>query len=79
MIKFIYEAKYQFLINKRESIDLKHFNDSNAFVQYSNSMVDIHKKIEDCNPNKRRKILTAFDDLIADMLTNKTLNPIVTE
>ena len=30
-----YEAKYQFLINKRESKGLKHFNDSKAFVEYS--------------------------------------------
>ena len=31
------------------------------------------------NPNKRRKILIAFDDMIADMLSNKRLSPIVTE
>ena len=30
-----HEAKYQFLINKRESTGLKHFNDSKAFVEYS--------------------------------------------
>ena len=29
-----YEAKYQFLINKRESTGLKCFNDSNAFIEY---------------------------------------------
>ena len=27
-----YEAKYQYLINKRESAGLKHFNDSKAFI-----------------------------------------------
>ena len=27
-----HEAKYQFLITKRESTGLKHFNDSKAFV-----------------------------------------------
>ena len=31
-----YEAKYQSSINKRESIGLKHFNDSKAFIEYSN-------------------------------------------
>ena len=31
------------------------------------------------NPNKKRKILTVFDDMIADMLSNKKLNLIVTE
>ena len=35
--------------------------------------------IEECNPNKKRKILIAFDDMIADALSNKKLNPIVTE
>ena len=26
-----YEAKYQYLINKREKVSLNHYNDSNAF------------------------------------------------
>ena len=30
-----YEGNYQLLINKRESIDLNHFNDSKAFIEYS--------------------------------------------
>ena len=29
--------------------------------------------------NKKRKILIIFDDMIADMLSNKKLNPMVTE
>ena len=33
-----YEAKYQFLINKRESTGLNHFNDPKAFIEYSNYM-----------------------------------------
>ena len=32
-----YEAKYQFLINKRKSTGLKHFNDPKAFIEYSNN------------------------------------------
>ena len=42
-------------------------------------MVDIYKDIDDYNPNKKRKILIVFDDLIADMLSNKKISPIVTE
>ena len=42
-------------------------------------MDDIFKNIEEYNPNKQRKILIAFDVMIADMLCNKELNPIVTE
>ena len=34
-------------------------------------MNDIYKKIEDHNPNKKRKILIFFDDVIADMLDNR--------
>ena len=41
-------------------------------------MVDIYKNIEDY-PNKKHKILLVFDDIIADMLSNKNLNVIVTE
>ena len=42
-------------------------------------MDDIYKNIEEYNPNKKRKILIAYDDMIADMLSNKKRNPIVTE
>ena len=34
-----YEAKYQLLINKRESTGLKYLNDSRAFIEYSNDML----------------------------------------
>ena len=39
----------------------------------------IYKNIEEYNPNQKRKILIVFDDMIPDMLSNKKLNPIVTE
>ena len=78
-VKDPYEAKYQLLINKQKSTGLKHFNDSKAFIEYSNDMDDIYKNIEEYNPNKNRKILIAFDDIIADMIINKKLNPTVTE
>ena len=74
-----YEAKYHLLINKRENTGLKYFNDSKAFTEYLNDLDDIYKSIEECNPNKKRKILIVFDDMIVDMLSNKNLNPIVTE
>ena len=74
-----YKAKYQFLINKRESTGLKHLNDSKAFIEYSNYMDDIYKNIEEFISNINRKILIVFDDMIADMLSNIKLNPIVTK
>ena len=42
-------------------------------------MQDVYKNIEDYNPIKKRKILIVFDDMIADMINNNKLNPIVTE
>ena len=52
-----FEDKYQFLINKRESIGLKHFNDPKAFIEYSNNMHDFYKNIDHYNPDKENKIL----------------------
>ena len=73
-----YEDKYQFLINKRESIGLKHFNDSKAFIEYSNVMHDVYKNTNHYNP-KENKILIVFDDMIVDMINNQKLNSIVAE
>ena len=39
----------------------------------------ILKKIEEYNPNRKRKMLFVFDDVIADMLSNRKRNPTVTE
>ena len=48
-------------------------------MEYSNDMQDVYKNIEDYNPIKKRKILIVFDDMIADIICNNKLNPIVTE
>ena len=69
--KHSYETKYQFLINKRESIGVKHFHDPNAFIEYSNDMQDVCKNIDEYNADKERKILIVFDDTIADIFDNK--------
>ena len=77
-----YEKKYQYLINKREKVGLNHFHDPKAFMEYSNDMQDVYENIEnieDYNPIKKLKILIVFDDMIADMINNNKLNPIVTE
>ena len=74
-----YQDKYQYLINKRESVGLKHFNDPKAFIEYSNDMHDVYKNINNYNPDKENKVLIIFDDMIADMISNKKLNSIVTE
>ena len=74
-----YEAKYQYLINKREGVGINHFNDPKAFIEYSNDMHDVYKNIDDYNLDKESKILIVFDDMIADMIRNKKLHSMVTE
>ena len=74
-----YEAKYQFLTNKRESTGLQHFNESKTFIEYSNDMQDVDKNIEEHNANKERKISKVFDDMIPNMINNKKLNSVVTK
>ena len=76
--KDLYEVKYQFLIKKRQDVGLKHFyQDPKAFIEYSNDMKDVCKNTEDCNPGKKRKVLIVFDDMIANMSSNKKLHPVV--
>ena len=77
--KDTYEAKYQFLIKKRESLDINRLNDPKAFIEYSNSMHKVYKNIDNYNPDKENKILIVFDDMIADMIKSIELNSIVTE
>ena len=78
--KDLYEAKYRHLINKREKVGIDHFKDRKAFIDYSNDNQDVYKNIEeDYNPGKKRIVLIVFDDIIADMINNKKLNPVVRE
>ena len=42
-------------------------------------MDGIYKNIEEYNPNKKQKILIAFDNMNTDMLSNKKLHPIENE
>ena len=51
-----YEVKCQFLNSKRESTGLKYLNESKVFIEYSNDVGDIHKNVEEYNPNKKQKI-----------------------
>ena len=74
-----YEAKYQYLTNKKGGVGINHFNDPKAFIEHSNDMHDIYKNINEYNLDKENKILIVFDDMIADITKNKNLDSIVTE
>ena len=58
--KDLYEAKYQYFINKREEVGLNHYDDPKAFIEYSNDMQDVYKNIEECNLGKKRKSINRF-------------------
>ena len=42
-------------------------------------MQDVYKNIEEYNLGKKRQVSIVFDDMIADIVNNKKLNPVVTE
>ena len=65
------KPKYKLLIKKRENVGIKHCNNPNAFIEYSNTMDDVYKNIDEYNPSRKRKFLIVFDDMIADIMTNK--------
>ena len=68
--KDLSEPKHEYLIKKREDVGIKHVNNLNAFIEYSNTIADVYENIND-NPNRRRKILIVFDDMIADIMTSR--------
>ena len=77
--KDLSESKYEYLIKNRENAGIKHVNDPKAFIECSNTMNDIYENIDDYNPNRRRKILIIFDNMIADIMTNKKFQSIIKE
>ena len=77
--KDLSEPKYQVLIEKREDAGMKNYNDPTAFIEYSNTMDDVYDNIDGCNSKRKRKFLIVFDDAIADIMTNKIFQAIITE
>ena len=73
------EPKYEYLIKKLEDAWIKDLNDPNAFVQCFNSMADVFENIHRYNPSRGRKVLIAFDDMIADIMANKKFQAIIKE
>ena len=66
------------LINKRENVGLKHFDDPKIVLECSDYMEDVYEILMDKTQMSKHKILIVSDDLIVSMLTNEKLNPTVT-
>ena len=67
------------MIQKFEDAGIKNLNDPSAFIEYLKTMVDVYNNIDDYNPKREKKILIAFDDMIADIMTNKRFKAIIKE
>ena len=77
--KDLSEPQFQFLIKKRDDVGIKHSNNPSAFIEYSNTMDDVYNNIDDYNRIRKRKIPIVFDDMIADIMTNKIFQAIIKE
>ena len=77
--KDLSESKYQFLIEKCENAGIKNLNDPSAFIENSNTMNDVYNNIDDYNRKRKKKIFSDFDDMIADIMTNKKIQAIIEE
>ena len=78
-VKDPFELKYQLLINRKEKLGIKELKIPNRFIDYSKTIDDVYENLEDFNPTKKMKVLTVFDDMIADIESNNELSTIVTE
>ena len=76
--KDLNEAKYEFLNKRRKNARIKHLNDPNAFIECFNTMNDVYENIDDYKPNWKNRLIV-FDDMIADMMTNKKCQAIIKE
>ena len=74
-VRDLNEPKYKILIKKRKGAGIKHLNDPDSFIKYSNTMDDIHENIHDYNSSRKRKIVIIFDDMIADIMKIKKFKP----
>ena len=67
------------MIKRHVDAGIKHLNDSIAFIECFNTINDVCENIDDYNPSRKRKVLIVFDDMIADIMTNKKFQATVKE
>ena len=71
--KDLSEPKYEYLIKKREDAGIKHLNNPDAFIVCSNTMDGVYEDTDNYNPKRNKKVLIAFDDMIANIMSNKKI------
>ena len=65
------------MTKKCKDAGTKHLNDPNAFIECSNTINDVYENIDEYNPNRKRKILIVFNEMIAGIMTNKKFQAII--
>ena len=78
-IKDPFESKYQLRINGREKVVVENLKTPKAFIDYSQTVGDVYENLEGYNPTIKRRVFIVFDNMIADIESNKNISPIVTE
>ena len=78
-VKDPFESKCRLLINGREKVGIKTLKNPKTFIDYSQTIDHVYENLEGYNPTKKRRVIRVFDDMIADMESNKKLSPIVTK
>ena len=59
------------LINGTEKAEIENFKNPKEFFDYSQTIDDVYENLEDYNPKKKGIMLIVFDDMIADIESNK--------
>ena len=67
------ESKYQLIINGKEKVGIENLKNPKAFIDYSQTIDSVYENLEDYNPRKKKSVLIVFDDMIADMKSNKKI------
>ena len=73
-----FKSKYQLLIiGTEKTVNEYHKTQNHSLIIHK--FDDVYENLEDYNRTKKRRVLIVFDDMVADMESNKKLSPIVTE
>ena len=60
--------------NWLEKVEIENLQNPKTFIDYSKTTDDVYENLEDSNPTKKRRVLIVFDDMMADMESNKKLS-----
>ena len=77
--KDLRKSNYEFLVKKRKNAGIKHLNDSDTFIECSKTMDDIYENTDDYTRTRKRKKIIVYDDMIADIMTDKKFQAVMKE